>query len=281
MPPLFWPSSKASSSEGEGNKIMKNRTALGVLMAKEGCECGGGGGEGGFGLAIGADQPRDRVGTYECWGYDDLIAQVQDPSGNRYHATQRSRTPILHDDVDATIITAPDYPCGGDMANYRDALALSHQIGNYDAEIFTPVVSPTTLVWTVVPTPTNPRVAVGVAIDWGIALGTYAPFDATIVIAGVTNVSGVALPRNLGLRFTRGRLGGRLVLPYLYRSSVGMNKAQNMVGLPLAEVGMTVTLTAPASIITAMAGSSMQLLTPFTEAVARFSHAIGATAGRR
>lgn len=115
--------------------------------------------------------------------------------------------------------------------------------------------------------------SVGVRLEWGVGLTSYAPFAMPIATSGfVTPLGSAVADRNITLR-ARNVNGGELFIPWAQRVVPGMTMGQNQIAS--AAVGSTITVTALPAAVAAAFSVVAQFLTAFSPLTAQWAQING------
>lgn len=220
---------------------------------------------------------------------DNAIGMEQDIGGEDWHRTQRGTLPCYIDASGGTRLQNPDYLSVGTVAQLRAAISLLAGYGLYDSTIYSGAYADPT--YTISPNPAAgvPKVySVGFQMDWGIALQSYQPFDATLVTSGFQNnaqdgtvAATYNVDRNFRIRFDGRTTGGRIFVPWAYRSPTGMLFGQvQTAALYNVVASRTIVLTGIPAGVGAAFSAQVQFLAAFTRQLAEFAFLSQAFVGR-
>jgi len=112
--------------------------------------------------------------------------------------------------------------------------------------------------------------ALGIRLDWGVALNNFAPFDLQIVTTGFKNKAGQSVDRALTLRVYKTN-GCSIYIPFAQRTT-GMSVAQSQIGQADEESGATIAvMNLPAPSIFDNFSATASLLTAFSPVTAAYA----------
>lgn len=223
-------------------------------------------------------------------GGNNIAAAIQDQSGDRYHRTEAQKLAPVADLTGAIEVVSMDYSCLGSVAQARLALQQVLATGSYNINSAARTASGTIQDYDDIKS--NPielasyteDIALGVQIDWSIALSSYAPFDADIEIFAV-GLHGQNVGRKMTLRFAGNALGGRLFIPTAYRAATQMDEAQvqpllykraeEVEGTPPFVGPRIAQITLQDSAISTAFSARVRLLTAFTPGLGEYAAAAG------
>lgn len=161
-----------------------------------------------------------------------------------------------------------DFTLVGPIGQLRAALKTMMAIATFNTTRSVGVIAATSSTITA----TFPT-SIGVRLEWGVGLTSYAPFAFQIATSGVLNLFGSGvLDRTMSVR-VRDINGGEIFIPWAHRP-VGMSMAQIQVGNAVA--GSTIVASGLPAPIAAAFSWVAQFLTPFSPLTAQYIQAVGA-----
>lgn len=185
-----------------------------------------------------------------------------------------------------------DYASLGSVAQLLDAVRVLQQFGAYAPTVTAGAVNGALYEVIITDTELLTQLVLGIRVDWGINLQSYAPVTSGVKFEGfqdpwiATNflvpdagAGAHVLNRVMNLRFD-GSLGGSFFIPAAYRSRASMTNAviqPARIDNDHAETPTPPTLTflgLPATILAAFT-AEVQLITAHSQALVDFLHALG------
>jgi hypothetical protein len=218
-------------------------------------------------------KPNDCADGYQVQAYPEALLGVHCPTkepntNDKARAVRGVQTDTRYPSMSVVFI---DFTFVGPVGQVRAALKTLYTLAAFNATRFVGVVAGTTDVVTA-PAGGFPT-SVGVRLEWGVGLTSYAPFAMTITTAGFLTLFGAGvLDRTMTLR-VRDVNGGELFIPWAHRPT-GMSMAQNMPGN--APIASTITISGLPATIAAAFSLVAQFLAPFSPITAQWIQGIGA-----
>jgi hypothetical protein len=175
-------------------------------------------------------------------------------------------------------VLSMDFNMVGPVGQLRAALKTMMAVATFNIVRFVGVIAATSNTITA-PAAGFPT-SIGVRLEWGVGLTSYAPFAMTITTVGLLNLFGAGVLDRLVTVRVRDINGGEIFLPWGHRPT-GMSMAQIQVGN--AAAGATITASGLPAAIAAAFSWVGQFLTPFSPLTAQYISAVGALdcSGRR